>query len=76
VRTGRTPTMPTPPLPPHLQDVLAEGRGRLQYLKANPSVSLTVLDTGNPYAGRDRGRVSAWIEIDSWHAWNGGRPWT
>jgi PPOX class probable F420-dependent enzyme len=32
--------------------------------------------TGNPYAQRDRGRVSAWIEVDSWHAWNGGRPWT
>ena len=32
--------------------------------------------TGKPYAQRDRGRVSAWIEIDSWHAWNGGRPWT
>jgi PPOX class probable F420-dependent enzyme len=135
--------MPTPPLPPHLQDVLAkpnpavigtvtpesspntvatwylwedgrvlvnmdEGRRRLAYLRANPQVSLTVLDgdswyrhitmhgratlqddpdladidriskhyTGQPYAGRDRGRVTAWIEIDSWHAWNGGRPWT
>jgi PPOX class probable F420-dependent enzyme len=135
--------MPTPPLPPHLQDVLAnpnpavigtvtpesspntvatwylwedgrvlvnmdEGRRRLAYLRANPHVSLTVLDgdswyrhislhgnatlrddpdladidriskhyTGQPYAMRDRGRVSAWIEIDSWHAWNGGRPWT
>jgi PPOX class probable F420-dependent enzyme len=32
--------------------------------------------TGNPYAQRDRGRVSAWIAVDSWHAWNGGRPWT
>ena len=31
--------------------------------------------TGNPYAQRDRGRVSAWIAVDSWHAWNGGRPW-
>ena len=30
--------------------------------------------TGNPYARRDRGRVNAWIEIDSWHGWNGGRP--
>jgi PPOX class probable F420-dependent enzyme len=135
--------MPTPPLPPHLQDVLAnpnpavigtvtpesspntvatwylwedgrvlvnmdEGRRRLAYLRANPHVSLTVLDgdswyrhislhgnatlrddpdladidriskhyTGQPYAMRDRGRVSAWIEIDSWHAWTGGRPWT
>jgi PPOX class probable F420-dependent enzyme len=85
-----------------------EGRRRLEYVRANPSVSLTVLDgdrwyrhvslhgrmalhedpdladidriashyTGNAYAQRDRGRVSGWIEVDSWHAWNGGRPWT
>ena len=32
--------------------------------------------TGSPYAQRDRGRVSARIEVESWHAWNGGRPWT
>jgi PPOX class probable F420-dependent enzyme len=25
--------------------------------------------TGKPYAVRDRKRVSAWIEIDRWHAW-------
>jgi PPOX class probable F420-dependent enzyme len=135
--------MPKPPLPPHLQDVLAkpnpsvigavrpddapltvatwylwedgralvnmdEGRRRLEYLRRNPNVSLTVLDgdswyrhitlhgratlaedhdlsdidriathyTGKPYAQRGRGRVSARIEVESWHAWNGGRPWT
>jgi len=135
--------MPKPPLPEHLQDVLArpnpavigtvgpgdrpntvatwyvwedgrvlvnmdEGRRRLEYLRQNPAVSLTVLDghewyrhislhgrvttlhddegladidrlsthyTGKPYARRDRGRVSAWIEVESWHAWSGGRPW-
>jgi PPOX class probable F420-dependent enzyme len=135
--------MPKPPLPEHLQEVLArpnpavigtvqpddrpntvatwyvwedgrvlvnmdEGRRRLEYLRQNPSVSLTVLDgdewyrhislhgrvttlhddegladidrlsthyTGKPYARRDRGRVSAWIEVESWHAWSGGRPW-
>ncbi|HEX4690252.1 MAG TPA: TIGR03618 family F420-dependent PPOX class oxidoreductase [Solirubrobacteraceae bacterium] len=135
--------MPKPPLPPHLQEVLAkpnpavigtvqpddrpntvatwyvwedgrvlvnmdEGRRRLAYLRENPAVSLTVLDghewyrhislhgrvttlrddedfadidrlsthyTGKPYARRDRGRVSAWIEVESWHAWSGGRPW-
>lgn len=86
---------------------LDEGRTRLEYLRRNPAVSLTVLDgdewhrhitlhgharlqddpgladidriathyTGKPYARRDRGRVSAWIEIEGWHAWNGG-PWT
>ena len=135
--------MPKPPLPEHLQDVLAspnpavigtvgpgdrpntvatwyvwedgrvlvnmdEGRRRLEYLRQNPAVSLTVLDghewyrhislhgrvttlhddegladidrlsthyTGKPYARRDRGRVSAWIEVESWHAWSRGRPW-
>ena len=25
--------------------------------------------TGRPYPFRDRGRVSAWIEVASWHAW-------
>jgi hypothetical protein len=84
-----------------------EGRRRLEYLRENPRVSLTVLDgdewyrhvtlhgrvtlvddtdlgdidristhyLGSPYGQRDRGRVSGWIEIDSWHAWNGGHPW-
>ena len=83
-------------------------RRRLEYVRANPQVSLTVLDAdqwyrhitvhgratlqddpdladidrlsthylGQPYGHRDRGRVSAWIEVESWHAWSGGRPWT
>jgi PPOX class probable F420-dependent enzyme len=79
-----------------------EGRKRLEYLRADPRVSVTVLDekgwhthvsmqgrvtemstdeglagidriarhyTGKPYANRERGRVSAWIEIDRWHGW-------
>ena len=25
--------------------------------------------TGDPYKVRDRRRVSAWIEVDSWHGW-------
>jgi PPOX class probable F420-dependent enzyme len=25
--------------------------------------------TGKPYAVRDRARISAWIEVDRWHAW-------
>ncbi len=29
--------------------------------------------TGRPYGTRDRSRVSAWIEIDTWHGWSGGR---
>jgi PPOX class probable F420-dependent enzyme len=25
--------------------------------------------TGRPYRNRERGRVSAWIEVAAWHAW-------
>jgi PPOX class probable F420-dependent enzyme len=85
-----------------------EGRRRLEYLRRDPRVSLTVLDgeqwyrhislrgritlqddpdladvdrisrhyMGAAYGQRDRGRVSGWIEVESWHAWNGGQPWT
>jgi PPOX class probable F420-dependent enzyme len=84
-----------------------EGRMRLEHIRRDPHVALTVLgDTwyrqvtirgrvvaiendedfkdidrlstfymGNPYSARDRGRVSAWIEIDRWHGWFGGKPW-
>ena len=85
-----------------------EGRRRLEFLRNNPRVSLTVLDAdqwyrhitlhgrvtleddqgladidrlsthylGQPYGHRDRGRVTGWIEVESWHAWNGGQPWS
>jgi len=85
-----------------------EGRKRLEYLRRDPRVSITVLgkdewyrhvtlsgratleeDTqledidrlcrhymGGPYSQRDRRRVSAWIEVESWHSWLGGGPWT
>ena len=79
-----------------------EGRARLEYLRRDPRVSLTVIDgedwyrhvslrgrvvsleddrdlveidrlsrryRGAPYRNRERGRVSAWIEVTSWHAW-------
>ena len=84
-----------------------EGRKRLEYLRRNPRVSITVLDgdswyrhitlhgtitlesdddladidrickhyMGDAYSQRDRGRVSGWIEVESWHAWNGGQRW-
>jgi PPOX class probable F420-dependent enzyme len=32
--------------------------------------------TGQPYSQRDRGRVSAWIEVESWHSWAVNQPWT
>jgi PPOX class probable F420-dependent enzyme len=86
-----------------------EGRRRLEYLRRDPRVSITVLGSdewyrhvtlegravsiepdgdlhdidrlsrhymGEPYGWRDRGRVSAWIEVEAWHSWEGGRPWT
>jgi PPOX class probable F420-dependent enzyme len=84
-----------------------EGRRRLDYLRADPRVTVTVLKAddwythvslqgrvvrleddpemvdidriathymGQPYGNRDRGRVSAWIEVDTWHGWVSGRP--
>jgi PPOX class probable F420-dependent enzyme len=31
--------------------------------------------TGRPYRVRDRRRVSAWLEPERWHGWDGGRAW-
>jgi PPOX class probable F420-dependent enzyme len=86
-----------------------EGRRRLEHIRRDPRVSITVLGnddwyhhltlrgrvvsvdddpdfdgidrlsrhyTGEPYARRDRGRVNAWIEVESWYAWAVGEPWT
>ena len=86
-----------------------EGRKRLEHLRLEPRVSITVLGkddwyhhvtlrgrvvslepdpnleaidrlsrqyTGRAYPQRDRGRVSAWIEVESWHAWAVAEPWT
>lgn len=83
-----------------------ESRKRLDYVRADPRVTLTALAaddwythvsvqgrvvqlvddpdlvdidrlsqhyTGRPYPTRDRRRVSAWIEIDSWHGWGAVR---
>lgn len=85
---------------------LDEGRKRLEHLRRDPRVSLTVLDEanwythvsmqgrvveltddeglvdidrlsthygGSPYPARDRGRVSARIEIDRWHGWGAAK---
>ena len=81
---------------------LDHSRARLEHLRHDPRVSLTVLDNNwyrhvslqgrvatieadeglkdidrlsnhyrdEPYQNRDSARFSAWIEIDSWHAWN------
>ncbi len=85
---------------------LDSGRKRLDHLRRDPRVSLTVLDEANwythvsvqgrvvelvddeglvdidrlsthyggkPYPTRDRGRVSAWIEIHRWHGWGAAK---
>jgi PPOX class probable F420-dependent enzyme len=85
---------------------LQENRTRLQHLRTDPRVALTVLDsrswythlsvqghvtelvddvdladidriarhyTGDAYPVRGRKRVSVWIDVDSYHAWNTGR---
>jgi PPOX class probable F420-dependent enzyme len=31
--------------------------------------------TGQPFPRRDRPRVNAWIDVDSWHAWAGDAAW-
>jgi PPOX class probable F420-dependent enzyme len=31
--------------------------------------------TGSPFQSRERPRINAWIEVDSWHAWAGTGPW-
>jgi PPOX class probable F420-dependent enzyme len=79
-----------------------EGRRRLDYLRQDPRVSLSVIDPvdwithvsvqgrvtemadddglvdidrlaqryfGKPYPNRERGRVSAWVDIERWHGW-------
>ena len=86
-----------------------ETRKRLQYIRNDPRVSITVLGAdewyrqitlrgraasiepdeglkdidrlsnhymGGPYADRESPRVSAWIEVESWYGWIGGRFWT
>jgi PPOX class probable F420-dependent enzyme len=85
-----------------------ESRQRLEYLRRDPRVSITVLDKdswyrhvtligtatleedpqledidrlcrhymGGPYSERDRRRVSARIEVESWHSWDQYKPWT
>jgi PPOX class probable F420-dependent enzyme len=86
-----------------------EGRKRLDYMRMDPRVSITVLGkddwyhhvtlrgrvasiepdpdlevidrlsrhyTGEQYQQRDRGRLTAWIEVEHWHSWAVIEPWT
>lgn len=31
--------------------------------------------TGRPFSRRDAKRVSAWVQPERWHGWEGGGPW-
>ena len=88
---------------------MEDSRKRLDYLRRDPRVSITVLGRGDDwyhqvtlrgrvadfeeealgdidrlsrhylgqdYGTRDRDRVSAWIEVESWYGWEMGRYWT
>ena len=49
--------------------------GRVMALEDDPELvdidRLSIRYRGTPYQDRDRRRVSAWIEVESWHAWSG-----
>jgi PPOX class probable F420-dependent enzyme len=87
---------------------MEDSRKRLEHLRRDPRVSITVLGQdlwyrhvtlsgratlvddpefedidrlcrhymGEAYSNREHARVSAWIEVESWHAWEFGKPWT
>jgi PPOX class probable F420-dependent enzyme len=88
---------------------MEESRKRLDYMRQDPRVSITVTGKGDdwyhhvtlrgrislepdpdfevidrlcnrymggPYSDREHGRVTGYIEVESWHSWAGGAPWT
>lgn len=48
-------------------------QGRVVELRDDPELvdidRLSMHYNGHPYPNRERRRVSAWVEIDSWHGW-------
>lgn len=48
-------------------------QGRVAEIRDDPDLAdidrLSTHYRGRPYPNRERGRVSAWIAIDSWHGW-------
>ena len=62
-------------------DVLDEGgwythlsiTGRIDEMRADPDMAdidrVAIQYTGKHYPQRGRGRISAWIAVDSWHGW-------
>jgi PPOX class probable F420-dependent enzyme len=53
--------------------------GRVVSIEDDPELAdidrLALRYTGSPFRTRDRRRVSAWLEPERWHAWDGGGPW-
>jgi PPOX class probable F420-dependent enzyme len=36
---------------------------------------LAIRYMGAPFSGRDAQRFSAWVTVETWHAWDGGSAW-
>ena len=53
--------------------------GRVVSIEDDPDLTdidrLAVRYTGRPFSRRDARRVSAWLEPERWHGWDGGGPW-
>jgi hypothetical protein len=54
-------------------------QGVVASIDEDPSLSdidrLALHYLGQPYPQRDSGRDSAWIDVQSWHAWAVSEPW-
>ena len=54
-------------------------RGRVVEIAADDDLSgidrLSTHYMGSSYSARDQKRVNAWIEVESWYGWSGGRYW-
>jgi PPOX class probable F420-dependent enzyme len=52
-----------------------------EIVRIEPDTELTGADrlairyTGSPFSARDAQRVSAWMDVKSWHGWEGSAPW-
>jgi hypothetical protein len=53
--------------------------GRIVSIEDDPDLAdidrLAVRYTGNPFRRRQAKRVSAWLEPERWHTWEGSGPW-
>jgi PPOX class probable F420-dependent enzyme len=53
--------------------------GRVARIEADTELRdidrLALRYTGVPFSRRDARRFSAWITVETWHAWDGSAPW-